>query len=821
MLSFAWALDDDQLKRLLDVSSDPVFITSLAAQIIKRGNMVFTVDQFWKIYDTHADKRLEMLTAIINDSLVGFNDIQLHLLLTKIISNHTSDKPLLPLLIRKLKSRSSLYLAPSASSESDSNSLASKLASLTLPNDDDLKLLIASSLIQAELEVPSLLMSEVNEIITTKLNLDTNQNGTSSVWNDILVILATQKNVDSDTLLQVFKVIDYKQTLNSSFIRLVSRSPQSLSSSSGIKLTQWLHKTMLYITKKFAESDTLSENFTNFLTSMGDYHILHSDIWSIAPANVLNTQLEVILQSKFAKNAINLQYVAKMILTAPKNKINFQRLFQISLTALSVLDDLPSSENADARYYAAIIIFILFNFDHLKLSNMASVDNILVKYQGLNRAEDLLLKQVLQKMEAKLAITWIAKVATWELSEELAENEKELVTGGGQEKLIVSRNGQFTITLNKTTILNTFSSCQMGLPMFAKTSGSRLAPEEIWLQMKTLEQQNSLNSAQERLAYDAEFLLMVVLNNEELLQYKKEEDGSVSYNFNIKNMIDNGFLQFIIANLPNEDYLGISKVILNKILVSIDSEVNNQFKDKNIYKVFISSILFTLAHQQQQHQHQHQQQRSGSGDGKPPPKIGKLVWFIYSQFVPILSNPGHFLYEKVYRYVLSHPKLKSWEVPLWSSIIYPSESSEWYYRELTWVIEQMTEGVSTVADLAVLKSSQIEAILNLINSEYINMKLKTSILKFIYKIQSIDQGSDLLITRFGILTFLELFIQTLNQKENKEEASSKIFTQQLKNNVDSILCRFEVSVGESKRVQEWTSHTLTKELQRLHNALSS
>ena len=96
-------------------------------------------------------------------------------------------------------------------------------------------------------------------------------------------------------------------------------------------------------------------------------------------------------------------------------------------------------------------------------------------------------------------------------------------------------------------------------------------------------------------SYDFEFLLMIVLNNEELLRYSKDEEGVPSYTFNIKNLIETGILQFIIITLSSSDtkIQSVSKVILNKILESVDLDVS--FKDKNVYKVYLASTLFTLS----------------------------------------------------------------------------------------------------------------------------------------------------------------------------------------------------------------------------------
>jgi nucleolar pre-ribosomal-associated protein 1 len=181
--------------------------------------------------------------------------------------------------------------------------------------------------------------------------------------------------------------------------------------------------------------------------------------------------------------------------------------------------------------------------------------------------------------------------------------------------------------------------------------------------------------------------------------------------------------------------------------------------------------------------------------------------------VAVLSNPGHFLYEKAFRYVLSTPSLKHYEIPLYNLITNPKDNdNEWYYRELNWLIENTTDGIITQADISVLKNALIlEGFLNLINSKYANIKLKTSILRLLYKITRIDQGSDLLITRFGALCDLELIIDQLD--------GGSVVDSQMEVNIDEILVNFAVGVRSSKRVRNWTNDELDNNLKRIHKSI--
>lgn len=89
-----------------------------------------------------------------------------------------------------------------------------------------------------------------------------------------------------------------------------------------------------------------------------------------------------------------------------------------------------------------------------------------------------------------------------------------------------------------------------------------------------------------KLAYDHEFLMMVILNNDELLKYhenklkpegnNKDEnksitlkESSINYSFNIKNLIDTGILQVIVISLGDNNNNNESiKKLLKSFLVT-------------------------------------------------------------------------------------------------------------------------------------------------------------------------------------------------------------------------------------------------------------
>ena len=108
--------------------------------------------------------------------------------------------------------------------------------------------------------------------------------------------------------------------------------------------------------------------------------------------------------------------------------------------------------------------------------------------------------------------------------------------------------------------------------------------------------------------------------------------------------------------------------------------------------------------------------------------------------------------------------------------------------------------------------------MNLLNSPFITTNIKSLILTFIYTVQKIDHGSDMLITKYGILTNLEQFQQKYNSELSTVDEKSKLINEQLKLNIDEISVRFGVSVGSHKRIRTWTSGDLSSYVKRIHKS---
>lgn len=645
--------------------------------------------------------------------------------------------------------------------------------------------------------------------------------GNTYKWNELLVILANGiQSIEDDSMLveQIFNYVDSNNAKVSmipefaSFVLILVKSKLKVDD----RVKTWVHKAMLYITKKFAESNNLSASFNRFLDSFCELtkllYQINSSIWELVPASIVNTQLEVILRhAEWILEPRYLEYLISIVITSNKKLIAYEKAIQILVSNKNIsLNSLPNKDNSRIRFLSATLLASLFAFNPAKNSTELLQDKLILFYLGTTRAEDVIIKSVLVKIEAQIAKLWVIKVNNWAFTDEMSNEEIELV---GEDRLILEDKSGFNVVLNKNFVRNTIenysrSSNMVEVPEQLSTLSG--LPESFFETLEAFYDSNCMNVDREyrKSSYDVEFFILVILNSEELLKFvspvsdvKDDSRGPMPI-FNTKNLIDSNILQLLVINLSNENtrIVEITKIILQGVLNSLGEEAGG-FQDKGLFRVYVANILNTL---------------KNHNDDIPP-----LVWYIYSRFIPILSNPSHFLYEKCFRFVLANTSLYPKEIPLYQSIVFSvkgetDSDDDTYYRQVNWLVDGFILGSKTEKDIHLLQiRGAFEWILNLLNSPFASMKLRTQVYKLLFQIQSIDQGSDLLISRFGILANMEQNLHGLETSLRSPILNSDLFDEQLKLNLKEVVLRLGFSSCASKRLREWTGGDLPQYVKRI------
>ncbi|OIW31790.1 hypothetical protein CONLIGDRAFT_641571 [Coniochaeta ligniaria NRRL 30616] len=123
----------------------------------------------------------------------------------------------------------------------------------------------------------------------------------------------------------------------------------------------------------------------------------------------------------------------------------------------------------------------------------------------------------------------------------------------------------------------------------------------------------------------------------------------------------------------------------------------------------------------------------------------------------VLKNPLHTMYAKVNSFLTSGPVWKLDKLPLVHEILQeePSED-DCYYAELSWLLTYLLDSLRTAADLALFHKKRVfEQLMSLAGNPYMRPNLRTQVLGILYRATSIEGGSGTLMTRFGVMAWLE------------------------------------------------------------------
>lgn len=123
----------------------------------------------------------------------------------------------------------------------------------------------------------------------------------------------------------------------------------------------------------------------------------------------------------------------------------------------------------------------------------------------------------------------------------------------------------------------------------------------------------------------------------------------------------------------------------------------------------------------------------------------------------VLQDPLHCLYGKLNTFLIKGPTWMLDRLPLVYDILQDGpELDGAYYSELSWLFSYLLEGLQGEPDMALYHNTRLfERLLSLTSNPYLRPNLRTQILRIIYRATCIKGGSTTLVTRFGIVSWLE------------------------------------------------------------------
>lgn len=203
-------------------------------------------------------------------------------------------------------------------------------------------------------------------------------------------------------------------------------------------------------------------------------------------------------------------------------------------------------------------------------------------------------------------------------------------------------------------------------------------------------------------------------------------------------LVEEGYAASVISLLASE-HISIRKealVSISKMAVKINE---SSYEEKEQVWVLLSELV---------------ESSKPHVDAGPIPNT--IVAFA-RQALAVLKDPHHALYGKVNAFLIKGPVWKLDRLPLVHDILQEGpELDETYYTELSWILAYLLDGLLSEADMATYHNTRLfERLLSLMGNPYMRHSLRVQSLKIVYRATCIGGGSTTLITRFGIISWLE------------------------------------------------------------------
>ncbi|KAK0629719.1 ribosome 60S biogenesis N-terminal-domain-containing protein [Bombardia bombarda] len=241
-----------------------------------------------------------------------------------------------------------------------------------------------------------------------------------------------------------------------------------------------------------------------------------------------------------------------------------------------------------------------------------------------------------------------------------------------------------------------------------------------------------------------------VINDDELRQILEvsdnlEADNSALVKWTTKTadeLLDEGYAVSLVTLLVSE-HASIRKEALINILKMAAKVQQSEYEEKEQVWLLLSELAETA---------------KGHVDDGPLPS--PIVAFT-CHGLRVLRDPLSSLYPKVNAFLTHSPVWNLDRLPLVDEILVEEPSvGDSYYAQLNWLLSYLIDSLRTPQDLELFHKKRVrgpllERLLVLASNSYMRLPLKTQILRILYQATSVEGGSTTLITRLGIVNWLE------------------------------------------------------------------
>lgn len=516
------------------------------------------------------------------------------------------------------------------------------------------------------------------------------------------------------------------------------------------ELQKWVKKCVLWLTKCF----TGVEDKTQLYSAIGFLSVMNSELkerkfnlWSMVPSRQMNTLIDTgLLWIDFP----DIVEFLTILVFSGGDSVECTKHLQI---LLSQKLQIGSNE------IVSLLLWKLYMGNPKAHSTVTIQESILLLCGGTNAPHDSILLDIIKRIEGYRNISWASRVITWTFRAPSAANAVSNIDDYELLPLFNNTNHGIEVTLDVQTIKNSVRNYSPdavyelpGLENGHKNLSFNECLESIKEFKKTV-----VDGVKK--CYDMEFLLMTMVNVPDIFRDHTSLD--------IKLFVETWGLSFVICCLSSK-FSDVAKTVIEAVLQTKDTS----YKERDAVKLLLGKLMTSFYN-----------------DEAIPP----CICIIMAMLLPIATNPGHFMFPKVAKFLLSGPELHYRYLPMHNLVTEPTEDST---REISWYLDLLTCSLTTRFDLLfMIRLRVFEWFLNLSG-----VSSSLAVNDFIKKAQEVPGGAYNLITRNGALSWSEI-----------EFNEAKI---QYKSEITKLNLRY-VFAADRKKLDKWVDNDVGGLMRRL------
>ncbi|KAK6515259.1 hypothetical protein TWF506_007602 [Arthrobotrys conoides] len=529
----------------------------------------------------------------------------------------------------------------------------------------------------------------------------------------------------------------------------------------------WFHaklQKMVYaLTVEISKPKILEEDDSELLDGLEKFGVFvgrnEVDLLDYVAKDAVDSLLEVLFEKLGVGRGV-VTFAAGVVAGIEDVKyLQHSKLLQLLLTTPTSLSSFPrNSDKNEEIYYLSYILRKLFFASKAQHSNITTLDGILSIYAGTNDIVDSILLEIMISIEGYMERSILERISSVTITD--TDETRKFVErdGKGQLKIFIS-----TKVVGKS--MGNFIRKKVQFKRMMGGGGDDDGLKGFLEKCRRVDEEDE--GGVRGKSYDVGFIAGLVMNG---MVTEKEEQK-----IDVKDLIEKGLLGYILLALSadNGEERGMGEAVLTAVVGRLEGIAGVRgYKERIEVMHLMCKVLAGVAVLNSDEEEEEEEESGLKEKGIPT-----ITALLLAKMVGIVSNPSHFLYEKVMVWLQSRATVDLKEIPMLKEFL--RTEGEWYWKEVGWIVEGLAGGVKDKVDIEVFRKRGVfEEVLGVYggivtaNNNNPNGKgkeegIRKKILEILWNTAGVEGGATTLITRTGVVSWIKMMISVVDGDEER------------------------------------------------------